>query len=120
MPVIQRRPVVLAQKQNTSPRNSADSDDTLREHIIILGDDYEKPQKEMDFPSAKLVHISNNKMKNSLRINTQPKTELHERYMSSEVCCLVRIPAPFTWRFMASKPCLGGSPFGDTSCGLIY
>ena len=89
MPVIQRRPVVLAQRQNASSRNSADSDETLREHIVILGEDYEKPQKEMDFPSAKLVHISNNRMKNGLRINTHTKTELHERYLSSEVCCLI-------------------------------
>ena len=89
MPVIQRGPVVLAQRQNASPRYSADSDDTLREHILVLGDDYEKPQKEMDFPSAKLVHICNNKMKSGLRINTHTTTGLHERYMSSEVCCLI-------------------------------
>jgi len=84
MPVIQRRPAVLGRKHNASLRNSSDSDDTLREYIVIVEDEYEKPQKEMDFPSAKLVNVPNIKSKNSLRINTYSRSELHDRYMSSE------------------------------------
>jgi len=84
MPVIQRRPAVQGHNQSANLRNSSDSDDTLREHVVIVRDEYEKPRKEMDFPSAKLVNVSNVKPKNSLRINTYSRSELHDRYMSSE------------------------------------
>lgn len=84
MPVVQRRPAVLGHEHNASFRNSSDSDDTLREQIVILGDEYEKPRKEMDFPSANLVNVSTIKPKNNLRINTYSRSELHDRYMSSE------------------------------------
>ena len=85
MPVLQRHQALLAQRQDASPRKSSDSDDTLIEHVVMIGDDYEKPHKEMDFPSAKLVISPQLKMKKDLRINTYSRTELHERYMSSEV-----------------------------------
>ncbi|KAL8699477.1 MAG: hypothetical protein Q9201_005987 [Fulgogasparrea decipioides] len=62
-----------------TPRASTDSSN--REHIWVLQEDYERPQKEMDFPSASLT----NKMpRHELRINPYSKSDLHERYMSSE------------------------------------
>ena len=85
MPILQRRPATLGSRESTSARVSAESDGTLKEHIVVVGDDYEKPHKEMDFPSAKLGSMSSSgKSKNSLRINTYSKTELHDRYLSSE------------------------------------
>ena len=84
MPIVQRRPAVPGHKLKASLRNSSDSDETLREHLVIVGDEYEKPRKEMDFPLAKLVNLSSTKSKNSLRINTYSRSELHDRYMSSE------------------------------------
>lgn len=84
MPAVQRRPAVLGHKHKASFRNSSDSEDTLREHVVVVGDEYEKPRKEMDFPSAKLVNLSSTNSKNSLRINTYSRSELHDRYMSSE------------------------------------
>lgn len=82
MPVLQRRPAMLDQRQKASFRNSADSDETVREQVVIVEDDYDAPQKAMDFPSAKILSAS--RSKNILRINTYSKTELHDRYMSSE------------------------------------
>ncbi|KAL8947923.1 MAG: hypothetical protein Q9222_005837 [Ikaeria aurantiellina] len=64
-----------------TPRLSSESSSSNQEHIWVVQDEYEKPQKEMDFPSARL----NGKMpRHELRINTYSKTDLHERYMSSE------------------------------------
>ncbi|KAI4106452.1 MAG: hypothetical protein L6R37_002143 [Teloschistes peruensis] len=62
-----------------TPRSSTDS--SSQDHICIYQEDFERPQKEMDFPSARL----NSKMpRNVLRINTYSKSDLPERYMSSE------------------------------------
>ena len=83
MPVLQR-PAALGQRQNVRLRNSADSTDTLVEHVVIVGDNDTKPQKEVDFPSATLVNVSSATSKTNLRINTYSKSELHDRYMSSE------------------------------------
>lgn len=85
MPILQRRSDLLSHGESPSLRNSSDSGDTLREHVVIVGNDYEKPHKEMDFPSAQIVNATNAKMKNTLHINTYSRSELHDRYMSSEV-----------------------------------
>ena len=80
MPVVTRRQHVMASTAD-SPRTSTDSDSSAKEHIWVVEEDYEKPQKEMDFPSAKL----GGKMpRHELRINTYSKSELHDRYLSSE------------------------------------
>ena len=79
-----RRSAIMSRKPGTSLRDSHGSDSTLREHVVIVGDDYEKPQKEMDFPSATHGSPINSKSRTNLRINTYSKTELHDRYMSSE------------------------------------
>ena len=85
MPILQRRPAMLGSRESTSARNSAESDGTVKEHVVVVGDYYEKPHKESDFPSAKLGSmLSSGRSKNNLRINTYPKTELHDRYLSSE------------------------------------
>ncbi|KAL9598286.1 MAG: hypothetical protein Q9219_004587 [cf. Caloplaca sp. 3 TL-2023] len=75
MPVLTRRQHILSD----TPRSSTDSSN--QDQFWIMQDNYEKPQKEMEFPSASL----NGKMSHhDLRINTYPKPDLHERYMSSE------------------------------------
>lgn len=85
MPILQRRPAILGSTHRMSARNNTEIHETLREQVVIVEDDYDKPQKEMDFPSAKLNSMSSNgKPKNNLRIKTYSKTELHDRYMSSE------------------------------------
>ena len=85
MPVLQRRPAMLGSRQNMSARDSTDSNETLREQLVIVGDYYESPQKELDFPYANFASMSSSgKSRNNLRINTSSKTELHDRYMSSE------------------------------------
>ncbi|KAI4128940.1 MAG: hypothetical protein LQ338_002492 [Usnochroma carphineum] len=62
-----------------TPRSSTDSSN--QEHVWLVQEDYEKPQKEMDFPPANLC----NKMShNDLRLSTYSKGDLHDRYMSSE------------------------------------
>ncbi|KAL8781076.1 MAG: hypothetical protein Q9194_000583 [Teloschistes cf. exilis] len=75
MPVFTRRQHMMAD----TPRSSTES--SSQDHICIYQEDFERPQKEMDFPSARL----NSKMpRNVLRINTYSKSDLPERYMSSE------------------------------------
>ena len=77
MPVLTRRQHMMLD----SPRASTDSNSSTKEHIWIVEEDFEKPQKEMDFPSASL----NGKMpRHDLRIHTYSKPDLHDRYMSSE------------------------------------
>lgn len=78
MPVLNRRHQVLGTRALTSP----ESYEGLKEQLWIVDEDYEKPQKEMDFSSTKLS--SRQKSRNNLRINTYSKQELHDRYLSSE------------------------------------
>lgn len=79
MPVLNRRPRVIAPRPSGSARNSTESNEGVKEHLWVVEEDYEKPQKEMDFPSAKL-----GKMPSMLRINPYAKHDLHDRYLSSE------------------------------------
>ncbi|KAL9586645.1 MAG: hypothetical protein Q9212_000780 [Teloschistes hypoglaucus] len=62
-----------------TPRSSTDS--SSQDHFCIYQEDFERPQKEFDFPSARL---SSKMPRNDLRINTYSKSDLPERYMSSE------------------------------------
>lgn len=82
MPVLNRRHQVLGTRYGASALTSPESYEGLKEQLWIVDEDYEKPQKEMDFPSAKLS--SRQKSRNNLRINTYSKQELHDRYLSSE------------------------------------
>ncbi len=83
MPVLQRRQQTLAPRQGASNTDSTDS--LEREHLWVVEEDYEQLQKEMDYSTAKLSRQSPRKMsRNTLRINTLPNAELHERYQSSE------------------------------------
>ncbi|KAL9006614.1 MAG: hypothetical protein Q9188_000651 [Gyalolechia gomerana] len=75
MPVLTRRQHIMSD----TPRSSTDS--SAEEHIWLVQEDYEKPQKEMDCPSASL----HGKMsRHGFNINTYSKSDLHDRYMSSE------------------------------------
>lgn len=82
MPVLNRRHQVLGTRYGASALTSPESYEGLKEQLWIVDEDYEKPQKEMDFSSAKLS--SRQKSRNNLRINTYSKQELHDRYLSSE------------------------------------
>ena len=83
MPVLQRRQQMLAPSQGASDRDSIDCEE--REHLWVVAEDYEQPRKEMDFPTAKLSRQPpRQKSRNTLRINTYARDELHERYLSSE------------------------------------
>lgn len=82
MPVLNRRHQVLGPRYGASALTSPESYEGLKEQLWIVDEDYEKSQKEMDFPSAKLS--SRQKSRNKLRINTYSKQELHDRYLSSE------------------------------------
>ncbi|KAL8758051.1 MAG: hypothetical protein Q9199_001781 [Rusavskia elegans] len=62
-----------------TPRTSTDS--STQEHIWLVQEDFEKPQKAMDFPSA---NLKSNMSRHDLRISPYSKSDLHERYMSSE------------------------------------
>lgn len=74
---------MLAPGQGPSNRDSIDSEE--REHLWVVAEDYEQPREEMDFPTAKLGRQPpRQKSRNTLRINTYPTAELHERYLSSE------------------------------------
>lgn len=85
MPVLNRRPRVLAPRPGGSARNSTESAEGMKEHLWVVDEDYEKPQKEMDFPSATLGKMpSMPKSRNTLRINTYSTQDLHDRYLSSE------------------------------------
>ncbi|KAI4136807.1 MAG: hypothetical protein L6R39_007602 [Caloplaca ligustica] len=75
MPVLTRRQHMMTE----TPRSSTDS--SSQGHVWVVRDDYEKPQKEMDFPSA---NLSNKMPRHDLRLTTYPKGDLHDRYMSSE------------------------------------
>lgn len=75
MPVLTRRQHMMTE----TPRSSTDSSN--QEHIWVVHEEYEKPQKEMDFPS---VNLSSKVSSHNLRLNTYSKGDLHDRYMSSE------------------------------------
>ena len=64
---------------------SIESNDTMGEHLWAVTEDYERPQKEMDFPPAALCRVPLRKEStNNLRINTYMESDLPDRYMSSE------------------------------------
>ncbi|KAI4207450.1 MAG: hypothetical protein LQ346_000579 [Caloplaca aetnensis] len=75
MPVLTRR----HQMRTETPRSSTESSN--QEQIWLVEEDFEKPQKEMDFPSASLTTKTS---RQNLRLNTYSKGDLHDRYMSSE------------------------------------
>ena len=87
MPVLHRRPhqQVLAPRPTTLTISSIESNDTMDEHLWAVREDYERPQKEMDFPPAALCRVALRKEStNNLRINTYMESDLPDRYMSSE------------------------------------
>ena len=76
---------MLAPRQLTGVELSIEPHEAMGEHLWAVEDDYERPQKEMDFPLATLGKVPSRKDSvNNLRINTYPTSDLHERYMESE------------------------------------
>lgn len=85
MPVLTRRPQSLTPRQLISLKPSIESHDTVGEPLWAVDEDYERPQKEMDFPLTPFGNAPSKKAStNNLRINTYTASDLHERYMESE------------------------------------
>ncbi|MCJ1369991.1 hypothetical protein MMC20_001203 [Loxospora ochrophaea] len=92
MPVVQQRhqPLAFGSNPGNSNRNSADSNvsdgnDGTIQRMWIINEGYELPQKEMDFPSAKLSSLpSRRRAKSNIHITALSKSELQDRYLSSE------------------------------------
>lgn len=85
MPVLHRRPQVIAPRQLAGVGPGIESSENLNEPLWIVDEDYERPQKEMDFPPAALRKVPSRKdSMHNLRINTYAKSELPDRYLSSE------------------------------------
>lgn len=87
MPVLLHRQQVYVPRSSGSARNSTGSNESAKEHLWVVEEDYERPQKEMDSPSAKLGKMSykpNTRNPPALRIDTYSKADLQDRYLSSE------------------------------------
>lgn len=85
MPVLTRRQQTLTPRQLISFKPSIESNDTMGEPLWAVEEDYERPQKEMDFPLTPLGKAPSRKESmNNLRINTYTSSDLHERYLESE------------------------------------
>ena len=87
MPILHRRPhqQVLASRRMTLAMPSIESNDTMGEPLWAVSEDYERSQKETDFPPAALCRVPLRKEStNNLRINTYMKSDLPDRYLSSE------------------------------------
>ncbi|KAL9125127.1 MAG: hypothetical protein Q9217_005616 [Psora testacea] len=86
MLVLTRREQILAATQlASSGQSTVPSYDTVPERLWLAEDDFESPQKSMNFPLASLGKVPSRKDSvNHLRISTCSKPDLHERYMSSE------------------------------------
>ena len=83
MPVLERRQQTLLARHDGSLRDNSDGVET--EHLWVVEEDYEHTEEGMELPKAKLNRQPpRQKTRNTLRINTYPKAELHERYLSSE------------------------------------
>ena len=81
MPVLTRRQY----RQVIDVEPSVETTDAMNEPLWAVEEDYESPQKEMDFPLAPLSKVPSRKDSvNNLRINTYTSSDLHERYMESE------------------------------------
>ena len=87
MPTLPRHQQTLnaAHIANIDAQSSVTNLHDMGEHVWVVDDDYERPQKEMDFPSLPFGKGPSRKDSvNNLRISTYPKPDLHDRYMSSE------------------------------------
>ena len=85
MPVLTRRQQMLTHHQLNGVKLSIESDEAMNEPSWAVEDDYERPQKEMDFPLTPLGKVPSRKdSMSNLRIYTYPSSDLHERYMESE------------------------------------
>ena len=85
MPVLHRHQQLQASGQIPSGRTSIDGSEGEKEPLWVVDQDYEHPQKAMDFPMAPTGKPdTQQKSKNTLRINTYSKASLHDRYLSSE------------------------------------
>ncbi|KAI4125174.1 MAG: hypothetical protein LQ347_005466, partial [Umbilicaria vellea] len=80
--LLHRRQHQLHPKPSTSSWHSVSSSSNRNSRLWMVEEaGYENPQKEMDFPSAKLA----DKLSRShLRIDPYARADLHDRYLSSE------------------------------------
>lgn len=80
--LLHRRQHQLHPKPSTSSWHSVSSSSNRNTRLWMVEEaGYENPQKEMDFPSAKLADKLS---RSNLRIDPYAKADLHDRYLSSE------------------------------------
>lgn len=80
--LLHRRQHQLHPKPSTSSWHSVSSSSNRNSRLWMVEEaGYENPQKEMDFPSAKLADKLS---RSNLRIDPYAKADLHDRYLSSE------------------------------------
>jgi hypothetical protein len=85
MPTLTRRQQSLAPRQLAKARPSIENSGTMDEHLWIVEEGHETPEKEMDLPSAPMVKIPSRKDSRAhLRLDTYTPTGLPDRYESSE------------------------------------
>ncbi|KAA6406429.1 MAG: hypothetical protein FRX48_09780 [Lasallia pustulata] len=80
--LLHRRQQQLHPKPSNSSWHSVSSGSNRNSRLWMVEEaGYENPQKEMDFPSAKLADKLS---RSNLRIDPYAKADLHDRYLSSE------------------------------------
>ena len=81
VPVLHHRQSVLGPRKLAGSRPSIESNDPMGDQLWVLDEAHEGS----NLPSTTIGRVPSKKdTQNSLRINTYSKTDLHDRYMSSE------------------------------------
>ncbi|KAF6225437.1 hypothetical protein HO173_012717 [Letharia columbiana] len=85
MPVLHHRHSVSGSRQLDGAKQSIKSNNAMADHLWILDETYERPEKERHLLSTTIGRVPSKKENpNHLRIDTYSKANLHDRYMSSE------------------------------------
>ena len=85
MPVLHNRQPVSDSRQLAGERPRIESNDAMGDHLWVVDEAYEGPEKERHFLSTTIGKVLTRKdNQGHLRINTYSKADLHDRYMSSE------------------------------------
>ena len=81
MPVLTHRQY----RQVVNAKPSIELPEAMNEPLWTVEEDFQCPQKEMNFPMAPIGKVPSRKdSMNNLRINTYTSSDLHQRYMESE------------------------------------
>ncbi|MCJ1341121.1 hypothetical protein MMC09_006417 [Bachmanniomyces sp. S44760] len=105
MPIISRRQRSPDLRKSADSRDSFESLDSTNNLWVVDGDLPKPPAKAMDFHLQSMATMPTRltKSQNNLRIHTQPKSDLFERYQSSEE---EASPSPTNFNTKTSKDVL--------------